>query len=49
MVVKTTKSKVKKAINFIKANHSYECPAISAFPISDTHKEFQKWVIDQTK
>ena len=49
MIVKTTKSKVKKTINFIKANHSYECPAISTFPISDTHKEFQKWVIDQTK
>ena len=49
MIVKTTKSKVKKTINFIKVNHAYECPAIIAFPISDTHKEFQKWVIDQIK
>jgi len=49
MIIKTTKSKVKKAIKFIKANHSYECPAITAFPISNTHKAFQKWVIDQTK
>ena len=24
-------------------------PAITAFPISDTHKAFQKWVIDHTK
>ena len=49
MIIKTTKSKVKKTINFIKVNHSYECPAITAFPISDTHKAFQKWVVDQTK
>ena len=49
MIIKTTKSKVKKAIKFIKANHSYECPAITAFPISDTHKAFKKWVIDRTK
>ena len=49
MIIKTTKSKVKKAIKFIKSNHSYECPAITAFPITDTHKAFKKWVIDQTK
>ena len=49
MIIKTTKSKAKKTIKFIKDNHSYECPAITAFPISNTHKAFKKWVIDQTK
>ena len=43
MIVKTSKSKVKKAI------HSYDCPAVSAFPIELTHKDFQKWIITQTK
>ena len=49
MIIKTSKSKVQKAIIFIKKKHSYECPAISAFPIKKSHKDFEKWIIDQTK
>ena len=49
MIIKTSKSKVQKAIIFIKKKHSYECPAISAFPIQKSHKDFEKWIIDQTK
>ena len=49
MIVKTSKSKVKKAIQFIVEHHSYDCPAISAFPIEFTHKDFQKWIISQTR
>ena len=49
MIIKTSKSKVEKAINFIRRNHSYECPAISAFPIKKSHKDFEEWVTDQTK
>ena len=49
MIIKTSKSKVKSAIRFIIKKHSYECPAISAFPISQTHSEFKKWVNEQTK
>ena len=49
MIVKTSKSKVKKAIKFITKNHTYECPAISAFPINFAHADFQKWIIEQTK
>ena len=48
MIIKTSKSKVQKAIIFIKKKHSYECPAISAFPIQKSHKDFEKWIIDQT-
>ena len=48
MIVKTSKSKVKKAIQFIVKHHSYDCPAVSAFPIEFTHKDFQKWIIQQT-
>tara|TARA_B100001996_G_scaffold172996_1_gene132061 strand:- start:711 stop:1028 length:318 start_codon:yes stop_codon:yes gene_type:complete len=49
MIVKTSKSKVKAAIKFITKNHTYECPAISAFPINFAHVDFQKWIIEQTK
>ena len=48
MIVKTSESKVKKAIEFIVKNHSYECPAVSSFPIKLIHKDFQKWINEQT-
>ena len=48
MIVKTTKSKAKEVIKFIIKKHSYDCPAITAFPITYTHKDFEKWVIQQT-
>ncbi len=49
MIIKTTKSKVKEAIQFIVKKHSYDCPAVTAFPIDFAHKEFKNWIIDETK
>ena len=49
MIVKTSKSKVKAAIKFIVKEHSYECPAVSAFPINYSHEDFQTWISKQTK
>ena len=49
MIVKTSKSKVKEAIKFIVKRHSYECPAVSSFPIDYVHADFQKWIDEQTK
>jgi len=49
MFVKTTKSKVKEAIKFIVKNHSYDCPAVTAFPIKFAHKDFKNWIIEETK
>ena len=49
MIVKTSKSKVKEAIKFIVKRHSYECPAVSSFPIDYVHADFQKWIYEQTK
>ena len=49
MIVKTSKSRVKAAIKFIVKKHSYECPAVSAFPIQSTHADFQRWINEQTK
>ena len=48
MIVKTSKSRVKAAIKFIVKQHSYECPAVSAFPIQSTHADFQRWINEQT-
>ena len=49
MIVKTSKSKVKQAIKFIVKNHSYDCPAVTAFPIKLVHKDFENWIIEETK
>lgn len=49
MIVKTSESKVKKAMKFIVNKHNYECPAVSAFPIESAHIEFKKWIEEQTK
>ena len=49
MIAKTSKTKVKAAIKFIVKKHSYECPAVSAIPIDFAHKDFQKWINEQTK
>ena len=48
MIVKTSKLKLKKAMKFIIKEHSYECPAVSAFPIKSVHKDFQRWINEQT-
>ena len=49
MIIKTSKSKVQAAIKFIVKKHSYECPAVSAFPIKYAHSDFQKWIFKQTE
>ena len=49
MIVKTSKSKVKSAIKFIVKKHSYDCPAVTAFPIKFAHKDFKNWIIKETK
>ena len=48
MIVKTSKTKVKSAIKFIVKKHSYECPAVSVFPIESSHLGFQRWINEQT-
>ena len=48
MIAKTSASRVKKAMKFIIKNHSYDCPAVSSFPIGLVHKDFQRWINAQT-
>ena len=49
MIVKTTQSKAKQVIKFIVKRHSYDCPAVTAFPIKFAHKDFKNWIIEETK
>ena len=49
IIIKTTKSKVKEVIKFIVKRHTYDCPAVTSFPIKYAHKDFKQWVIAQTK
>ena len=49
MIVKTTQSKAKQVIKFIVKRHSYDCPAVTAFPIKFAHKDFKNWIIKETK
>ena len=49
MIVKTSKSKIKDAIKYIIKKHSYDCPAVSAFPIESSHSDFKKWIYEQTR
>ena len=49
MIIKTSKSKVKSAIKFIAKKHSYDCPAITAFPIKYAHEDFKNWIMEETK
>ena len=48
MIIKTSESKVKKAMRFVIKNHSYDCPAVSSFPIESAHTDFQRWINEQT-
>ena len=48
MIVKTSKSTVKRAMRFVIKNHSYDCPAVSSFPIESAHLNFQRWINEQT-
>lgn len=47
IIAKTTEDKVQPLIEAVKANHSYECPCIVTFPLSDGYPGFLNWVAEQ--
>jgi len=49
LIMKTKKKLFKRLENKIKQIHSYDCPCIVALPISDSNKDYQEWVIKETK
>lgn len=44
LLLKTKKDKIKKIIAMVKKLHSYENPAIVAFPILEGSEEYLKWI-----
>jgi len=44
LIVKTTRNKLEKIINIVKALHSYTVPEIIALPIIDGNEEYLKWI-----
>ncbi len=49
LLLKTTKSKVKKAMKRVAELHSYECPCILELPVSSAHAPFARWIADGTR
>ena len=48
MVAKTTQACVELAIAMIAQHHSYQIPAITAYPLAEGFAPFLQWVADET-
>jgi periplasmic divalent cation tolerance protein len=48
MVAKTTHERVRDAIALIAENHSYQIPAITAYPAPEGFAPFMQWVAEET-
>ena len=44
LVIKTLKSRFGKIEELVKATHSYDCPEIIGFEISDVSEDYANWV-----
>jgi len=44
MIAKTTQGKLEAAIAHIKAHHSYQLPAITAWPVGAVEPAFAAWI-----
>lgn len=47
IIVKTMSTHVEKVIEVVKAEHSYECPAIIAVPIISGNEDYIEWMKKQ--
>ena len=44
LILKTMADRLAELIELVKALHSYECPCIEAWPITDGYRPFLDWV-----
>lgn len=44
LIAKTTGAALQAAIDTIKQLHSYECPCITALPITTGHPDYLRWI-----
>jgi periplasmic divalent cation tolerance protein len=47
LIAKTTQEKVEDLKKMVVSLHSYDCPCILAFSVSNGHGPFMKWIADQ--
>ena len=48
LILKTTEQKLERAIERVKALHSYDCPCIEALPVVEGNRDFLEWVVRET-
>ena len=48
LIAKTTRTRVSELIDRVRSIHSYECPVITVWPITDGNPEYLQWIRDQT-
>lgn len=46
LLIKTTGGQVKKAMNKIKEEHSYQVPEIIFWPVREVEKDYRQWVLE---
>jgi len=49
LIAKTRDDLVNAVIDFVKARHSYDCPAILALPVAAGHAPFLEWIDEETR
>ncbi|PIP37340.1 MAG: divalent-cation tolerance protein CutA [Desulfobacterales bacterium CG23_combo_of_CG06-09_8_20_14_all_52_9] len=47
LIAKTTKKKVRRLIEKVKSMHSYECPCIISFAMTEGYPPFLQWIEEQ--
>ena len=47
VLMKVTEERSHEAIEFIHKMHSYQCPCVVVWPISDTTQGYLQWVNDE--
>lgn len=48
IIVKTTKALEQEVIDFVKENHSYDCPCVVSLDINNGYHQFLKWLEEST-
>ena len=48
LIAKTRESLVEPLIERVKSLHSYDCPCIVAFPVSQGNQAFLEWIMAET-
>ena len=47
LVLKTMADRLAELIELVNEMHSYECPCIEAWPVTDGHRPFLDWVAEE--